>query len=281
VAIPRITPGSRAIILLFVFLTALLGFAGGFYLSILSRPGQPGILPAPKTYTAVQPSIGPLQQTIPAEIALKDGSAFAVTFNIPVSDIPAGADVLLTRVDGTLFTDPGKITGGFIEKGDGERAYPLTLPSSAGEESFVKAQIVIRENLFARRIPLASLVRDDNGSAFVWLLAPGEKEGTEIPRRSAVSVYFEGKDYVDAGDEIRSTDFLIADPDNTLEDGKAVAVQRQALDAPLRTPLEQAREEAYRSARRKIDEDAQAKWSAYEKANGLSCSAPRQSLIVP
>lgn len=284
-----------------LFLSAMiLGLSGFFAGRFLDFDGEP--LPEQRTFSALPArdmpylvataSSGPMLRTVPVRITVEEnGKAHTLLEAVHADSVQTGQQVMLYGESGDVLPDTGQVVNIAPFPADNTVQITISLPEDypihpiAGEdETEARAAIITLYVSLAKRLPRSARQEEaeDKGSpGFVWkaVLDPEGNASSYKAVRIPLSVWFAGDSYFQAGPEIRSDDLVILSPDEKLRDMQEVRVEKTVLDAPLRTPVEQAAEE--RVSRFFEDMEKQLEDSITDSGENQSCQTPADGRCVP
>ena len=191
-------------------------------------------------YLAIHPHFGPLVQTQKIKVTFDDEKDLA-TGSLNSEDL----EKIRTKQKVVLY-DREDITlplGGEVSHIDKTtNTITITLPEGTNT-SYLAAEldIIIRETVGSKRLPLSALQTDKNGETYVWIAKQNEEQNQfQVQRQTITKGLHDSNYFEEDGHTIQAYDLVILNPNKKIRSDKNYNVVFTEFSAPLHNPIHQA-----------------------------------------
>lgn len=199
----------------------------------LSSAPSPVIPAAPNTniYDISPPSRGAFSKTLPVDLTdIQNNLAKASLDNAKSGDIKVGQHVILYRADGMFLEIIGTVAS--IEKNF------VTIAIAADREhpasQVARGEIVLGSQKSAQRLPLSSIVQDQQGKDVLWEVL-NNQDGTQTAKQRQANIVARTYDFIVIDPEEYVSNVYVLNPDDALADGQKIQTRTMLYAAPAET----------------------------------------------
>lgn len=195
-------------------------------------------------YQAALPDFGPLMHMKEITVEYPEDqpdTAVGYINKETAEKVTNGQDVILYDLEDYVLPLGGKVAA--IEEDNDQYKVTISLPEGTNTEYLSKdLEIIVFKTITSKRLPHSAVQTDSNGETYVWVAyAEGSYEVASKIKKLPIDIGISDPDYFEEGThKIEAYDYIVINPDKTLQSNKTYSFAFVELDAPLHTPTKQA-----------------------------------------
>ena len=195
-------------------------------------------------YQAALPDFGPLMHM--KEITVEYPSdqpdtAIGYIKQEAEDKVNVGQDVILYDQEDYVLPLGGQVAK--IEEENDQYKVTISLPEGTNTEYLSKdLEIIVFKTITSKRLPHSAVQTDSNGETYVWVAYtdPADEPAHKI-KKLPIDIGITDPDYFEERThKIEAYDYIVINPEKTLQSDKSYSFAFVELDAPLHSPTKQA-----------------------------------------